>query len=124
MTTTELLAARGLSAGHGKLVVLRSLDLSILSGDLVAIVGPNGSGKTTLLETLGGLLKAIDGRIMFEGRDISRLRAADRRRQGLALVREGSRMFPSLTVEETLQTAAETLLGRGTPIATVVGELL
>ena len=75
----EVLRAEGLKkiygTGAGKVEALRSIDLSIESGEMVAVIGPSGSGKTTLLHALGGIQKPTKGRVLVEGKDIYSLSA-------------------------------------------------
>jgi branched-chain amino acid transport system ATP-binding protein len=95
-----------LDVGYGGMAaVQRGLHLEVPTGTLLGIVGPNGAGKTTLLESLAGLLAVQRGRILFQGQDVTEHGAAKRRRLGIALVREGRRIFPSLSVEENLLVA-------------------
>ena len=82
------------------------MSFDVAEGEIVAVVGANGAGKTTLLSTVAGLITARTGRIAFRGADITRrpthLLAGD----GLALVPEGGRLFPFMTVEENLMLGA------------------
>jgi branched-chain amino acid transport system ATP-binding protein len=75
------------------------------SGETVAVVGPNGAGKTTLLRAIAGAHRPSGGRIAFAGEEITRLSPHRRARLGIALVPEGRRLFPELTVEENLRVA-------------------
>ena len=85
---------------------MRGVSLDVAEGETVALVGANGAGKTTLLRTIAGAHKPAAGRILFDGDDVTRVRAHDRVRLGIALVPEGRRLFPDLTVEENLLVAA------------------
>jgi branched-chain amino acid transport system ATP-binding protein len=102
----SLLSLEGLEARHGLLPAVRGVTLEIAEGETVALVGANGAGKTTLLRTIAGAHKPAAGRIDFDGVDITKVRAHDRLRRGIALVPEGRRLFPDLTVEENLLVAA------------------
>ena len=99
-----LLEVEGLSVRHGQLRALRDLSLRVDAGRVVAVIGANGAGKSTLLETVAGLLPAEHGRILLDGTEVGRLPAHRRLRLGIALVPEGRRLFPSLTVRENLLT--------------------
>ena len=101
-----LLSVQGLEARHGLLPAVRGVSLDVAEGETVALVGANGAGKTTLLRTIAGAHKPAAGRILFDGDDVTRVRAHDRLRRGIALVPEGRRLFPDLTVEENLLVAA------------------
>ena len=97
------LEARGLSAGYGRLSVLRDIDLTVAAGSVTALLGPNGAGKTTLLRTLGGLLALTAGTVQVGGKDSTRATPAQRARHGLCLIPEGRGVFPALTVRENLR---------------------
>ena len=100
--TDPLLEVDGLSAGYGAFQALFGVDLTVAEGETVAVIGANGAGKTTLLRTLAGLVPATGGSVHFAGRDLLGVPAHRRVAAGIALVPEGRRLFPSLTVEENL----------------------
>jgi branched-chain amino acid transport system ATP-binding protein len=100
----SLLEIAGLSVHHGQLAAVIDLDLSVDAGGTVAVIGANGAGKTTLLRTIAGTLRPTSGTIRFDGSDVTRLPTHRRVAAGIALVPEGRRLFPSLTVEENLLT--------------------
>ena len=106
-----LLAIDHLQLRHGLLEAVRDFSLSVGEGETVALVGANGAGKTTLLRAIAGAHRASAGTISFDGGDITHVPAHRRVRMGIALVPEGRRLFPSLTVEENLLVAADG--GRG-----------
>ncbi|HET9170570.1 MAG TPA: ABC transporter ATP-binding protein [Actinospica sp.] len=101
---SALLEVENLSVRHGQLLAVSGLGLSVHAGQVVVVIGANGAGKSTLLETIAGLLHAEHGRVVLDGADVTRLPAHRRLRAGIALVPEGRRLFPSLTVRENLQT--------------------
>ncbi len=101
-----ILAVERLEARHGLLVAVRDVSLSVDEGETLALVGANGAGKTTLLLTIAGAHRPAAGRVLFDGRDVTRVSAHDRVRRGIALVPEGRRLFPDLTVEENLLVAS------------------
>src|SRR5947207_578843 len=82
--------------------VAELVSINVAPGETVAIIGANGAGKSTLLRSIVGLHQPSAGSIRLGGRDISRLPTHARVREGIALVPEGRRLFPSLTVEENL----------------------
>jgi len=100
-----MLEVSGLTAAYGQVTAIRDISLSVDSGGILAVIGANGAGKSTLLKTIAGILPAVSGTIKFDGEDVTRSSAFDRVRRGIALVPEGRRLFPSLTVQENLQTA-------------------
>lgn len=103
MSTGSLLEIRGLHAGYGKLEVLRGIDLTVKTGEIVAILGSNGAGKSTLNRTISGLLHSRTGTIAFEGVAIERKKPSDIVARGLIHVPEGRRIFPNMTVLENLE---------------------
>jgi branched-chain amino acid transport system ATP-binding protein len=100
-----MLRVEHLDARHGLLHAVRDLSLEVERGETVALVGANGAGKTTLLRSIAGAHRPSGGRIAFEGEDVTRVSAFRRVRRGIALVPEGRRLFPQLTVEENLLVA-------------------
>jgi branched-chain amino acid transport system ATP-binding protein len=102
----SLLSIESLDVRHGLLRAVRDVTVQVSVGETLAIVGANGAGKTTLLRALAGAHRPAGGRIVFEGHDITALPAHRRVRAGVALVPEGRRLFPDLTVEENLLVGA------------------
>ena len=100
---TALLDAHALDAGYGDVPVLHDVSLHVGSGEIVAVVGANGAGKTTLLSSLAGLIHPTKGTIRFKGEDIAHVPAQALPGRGFALVPEGGRLFPFMTVEENLE---------------------
>ena len=70
-----MLKIEGLQVSYSGSLALRSIDIEIASGELVAVIGPNGAGKSTLLRTISGLVRKSAGRIVFDGDDVSNTRA-------------------------------------------------
>ena len=103
---SPLLEVRGLTAHHGQLRALDNVSLRVMPGDVYAIIGANGAGKSTLLRTISGLHHPTEGSVLLDGVDVTGLRAEKRLAAGIAMVPEGRRLFPSLTVEENLQVGA------------------
>jgi branched-chain amino acid transport system ATP-binding protein len=100
--STTLLELRGVTAGYGRTIVLREVDMTVAAGSVVALLGPNGAGKTTLLRVASGLMSPAGGEVRLLGEDVSRQRAYQRARGGLCLVPEGRGIFPNLSVRENL----------------------
>jgi branched-chain amino acid transport system ATP-binding protein len=96
-----LLEVSGLSAGYGKIGVLRGIDITVGAGEAVALLGPNGAGKTTLLRAISGLLPRT-GKIRFAGKDMTGTGPRDAVEAGLVHVVEGHRVFTQLTVFDNL----------------------
>jgi branched-chain amino acid transport system ATP-binding protein len=101
----SLLRVEELDSRHGLLQAVRGVSFEVAEGETLALVGANGAGKTTLLRTIAGAHRPAGGRIVFDGADITRLRPYRRVERGIALVPEGRRLFPGLTVEENLLVA-------------------
>ncbi len=99
----SLLSTHGLTAFYRDFQALYGLDLSFEAGETVAIIGANGAGKSTLLKTIAGLLPTAREAVRFDGEPIGGLPAPQILRRGIALVPEGRKLFPSLTVEENLR---------------------
>jgi branched-chain amino acid transport system ATP-binding protein len=97
-----LLAISGLAAGYGATEVLRDIDLAVVPGEIVAILGANGAGKSTLNRTISGVLRSTRGTIHFAGGTIERETPAAIVGRGLIHVPEGRCIFPDLTVRENL----------------------
>ena len=107
-----MLELDGVEVAYGGLKALNGVSVKVGNGDFVSIVGPNGAGKTTLFKAISGIVKPIAGRILFEGRDLLTVEAADRPHLGIAHVPEGRQVFPNLTVLENLEMGAWTEAGR------------
>jgi branched-chain amino acid transport system ATP-binding protein len=97
-----LLATHGLTAFYGDFQALFGVDIALEDSETLAIIGANGAGKTTLMRSIAGVLKNSAEQITFEGRNIGDLGAPDVMAFGIAMVPEGRKLFPSLTVEENL----------------------
>ncbi|MDX6285093.1 MAG: branched-chain amino acid transport system ATP-binding protein [Frankiales bacterium] len=99
------------TAGYGRIEVLRNLSFSVPEGSVCALLGPNGAGKTTTLSTISGLLEARRGRILLDGRSINRLTTYERASRGIILIPEGRGVFPGLSVHDNLDIAAHAARG-------------
>ncbi|HYS96881.1 MAG TPA: ABC transporter ATP-binding protein [Candidatus Dormibacteraeota bacterium] len=109
-----LLQLEALDCRYGLLQAVRGVSFDIAQGETVALIGANGAGKTTLLRAIAGAHRPTAGRVSFGGVDITHLPAHRRVALGMALVPEGRRLFPSLTVEENLRVASSRRRGRWT----------
>ena len=96
----------GITAGYRRLQVLWGIDLSVCARESVVLLGANGAGKTTLLKAIMSLIEIWDGRIGFDGEDITRLRTDQRVRRGITFMSESSG-FPGLSIEENILIGAQ-----------------
>ncbi|MBY6034040.1 ABC transporter ATP-binding protein [Marinobacter daepoensis] len=97
-----MLALEDVHTHYGKIEALHGVSVEVNKGEIVSLIGANGAGKTTLLMTVCGSPKASSGRVILEGRDITNEATSNIMRSGIAIVPEGRRVFPGLTVEENL----------------------
>ena len=105
---TPMLLVEKLGASYGGIRALHEVSLRVERGTMVALVGANGAGKTTLLRTLSGILKAVEGRILIDGQDVTRLPPERRVRLGVSQVPEGRQVFGPMSVEDNLLLGAYT----------------
>jgi len=101
-----LLAVRGVKTYYGNIIALKGVDVEVNAGEIVAMIGANGAGKSTLMMTIFGDPRPREGRILFEGRDITGLDAHEIARLRIAQAPEGRRIFGRMTVLENLQMGA------------------
>jgi branched-chain amino acid transport system ATP-binding protein len=97
-----LLETRALTASYGDFQALFGIDMTLDAGETVAVVGANGAGKTTLMRSIAGALRNGSDQIRFDKEPIGALPAPEVVERGIAMVPEGRRLFPSLSVEENL----------------------
>ncbi len=105
---SALLNVQGLKSGYGVVEVLRGVDLQVMPGELVALLGSNGAGKTTLNHTLSGLVATRAGQVQFDGHDLTGQHSKKVVQHGLIQVPEGRKVFPNLSVHENLELGAFT----------------
>jgi branched-chain amino acid transport system ATP-binding protein len=108
---SALLNIENLSVFYGEFRALFGVDIAVKAGEIVSMIGANGAGKSSLLKAIVGQVGRIEGRIVFDGDDLARHSTPAIVARGVALVPEGRRLFPSLTVEENLTIGQE--IGRG-----------
>jgi branched-chain amino acid transport system ATP-binding protein len=106
MTTAALLDVHGLRSGYLEGTVLHGVDLALVRGRILALLGRNGVGKTTLVMTLMGLLRPTGGVVRLDGDDLTGRRPDEIARAGVGLVPQGRRIWPTLTVHEHLDLAS------------------
>jgi branched-chain amino acid transport system ATP-binding protein len=96
------LEVRQLSVAYGNVVALDDINLSVQAGSIVCVLGANGAGKKSFLKSLVGLVPARSGRITWDGKDITNLKAYEAASRGIAMTPEGRRLFPDLSVYDNL----------------------
>ena len=101
-----LLDIKDLHVSYGGIKAVKGIDIQVNKGEIVTLIGANGAGKSTTLRTIADLLKADQGEIIYKGEDITKLETNDIVSKGIALVPEGRRVFPDLTVLENLKIGA------------------
>ena len=102
----DVLRIEGVTQRFGGLVAVRDVNVALPRGAIVGLIGPNGAGKTTLFNAVSGFFRPSEGRIVFEGKDVTGLAPHVLARNGLVRTFQGARVFPKLSVEEGLRTAA------------------
>jgi len=105
--TEPLLALQGVTTCHGNIAVLHDIDIAVPKGEIVTLIGANGAGKSTLMMTIFGNPRARQGRIVFDGQDITELPTHQIARLGIAQSPEGRRIFSRMTVAENLRLGGE-----------------
>jgi branched-chain amino acid transport system ATP-binding protein len=108
-----LLKVEGLEKRFGGIVALADYDIEIRPGELVGLIGPNGAGKTTVFNLLSGVLKPTDGRIFYDGQDITRLRPDQNAAMGIARTFQNIRLFNELSVIDNVKVAFHMRIGSG-----------
>jgi branched-chain amino acid transport system ATP-binding protein len=98
-----LLTVEGIDLAYGEVPAIRDVSFEVAQGEIVALIGGNGAGKSTTLRGVAGAMLPRRGRILFDGQDVTRLPAHRRTLAGIALVPEGRRVFPALSVRENLE---------------------
>jgi branched-chain amino acid transport system ATP-binding protein len=101
-----LLEVEGLCVNYGHIEAIRDISFSCVEGEVTTLIGANGAGKTTTLKTISGLRKVRDGKIVFDGKDITRLPPYERVKLGISQSPEGRGCFPGMTVRENLDMGA------------------
>src|SRR3954451_8887118 len=106
---TVALRIEGLSVARGARTVVREVSLTIPPGEVTALLGPNGAGKSSLVLAVAGVLRPTAGRVLLGERELTRRRPERIRAAGVAVVPEGRRLLPALTVEDNLRVATFSL---------------
>jgi branched-chain amino acid transport system ATP-binding protein len=110
-----LLEVEGLCVNYGHIEAIRDISFSCAEGEITTLIGANGAGKTTTLKTISGLRKVRDGKVVFDGKDITHLPSYERVKLGISQSPEGRGCFPGMTVRENLDMGAYVRTDRKTP---------
>ncbi|MCR5474507.1 MAG: ABC transporter ATP-binding protein [Lachnospiraceae bacterium] len=102
----QVLKIENLKVSYGGIEAVRGISFDVKAGEIVTLIGANGAGKSSTLRTISGLVKPVDGRVIFEGEDITAKNPTIIVSKGLVMVPEGRRIFPNLTVLENLKVGA------------------
>lgn len=108
-----LLEVRDLHVSYGAIQAVQGVSFEVNEGEVVALIGSNGAGKSTILRTISGLEKAKSGSIRFQDQELTKMKAHNIVRAGIAHVPEGRRIFPGLTVTENLYMGANLQTDKG-----------
>lgn len=101
-----MLKIENLHIHYGGIHALRGVSLDVPDGQIISLIGANGAGKSTTLKAIMSLIPMTDGRVSFDGTDITRMQTRDIVREGVVLCPEGRRVFPDLTIAENLTMGA------------------
>ena len=101
-----MLSAENVKVSYGKIEAVKGVSLDVQKGEIVALLGANGAGKSSLLNAIMGFVKIKEGKVVFEGEDVTRKSVWDRARMGIGIVPEDGRIFRSMTVRENLEMGA------------------
>ena len=107
-----LLEVEDLHVFYGRIEAIKGISFSLNQGEIVTLIGANGAGKTTTMRTIAGVRSVAQGRIVFEGVDISRLAPHERVKMGICQAPEGRGIFPGMTVRENLEMGGYTRRGK------------
>ena len=108
-----LLEVRDLHVSYGAIKAVQGVSFEVNEGEVVALIGSNGAGKSTILRTISGLEKAKSGSILFNNQELTKMKAHNIVKAGIAHVPEGRRIFPGLTVTENLHMGANLQTDKG-----------
>jgi branched-chain amino acid transport system ATP-binding protein len=119
-----MLRIENVTKQFGGLAAVREVSLEIRRGELSGLIGPNGAGKTTLFNVVSGFLAPTRGRIFFDGDDVTSLSPHVLAARGLVRTFQGARVFPKLTIRESLRIASHMPQGRGAPRQPVIADVM
>ena len=106
MQKKKILEIKDLHTYYGSIHALKGINLEVYEGEIVTLIGSNGAGKSTTLGSITGIVPASQGSIIFEGKEISKMKPSDITRLGIGVSPEGREVFSGLSVEDNLQIGA------------------
>ena len=109
--TTPMLEVKDLHVFYGNIHALKGISLEVHEGEIISLIGANGAGKTTTLQTISGIIRSKQGQILYNGEDITKMRAHRILRKGIAQVPEGRQIFANLSVLDNLKLGAFSIKG-------------
>ncbi|WP_446897965.1 ABC transporter ATP-binding protein [Clostridium sp. LBM24168] len=98
-----MLKTENIVSGYDKVMIINNINIDIKNGEIVSIIGRNGVGKSTFMKTIIGLNKIKSGKVIFCGKNVTKVKSYDRASMGMGYVPQGHGIFPGLTVEENLR---------------------
>lgn len=101
-----MLEVRSVFTRYGQIPMLRNVSITLREGEIACLLGSNGGGKTTLIRTILGIVRPVQGSVLFRGERIDNVKTSQIVRRGIGVVPEGRRIFPKMTVEENLRMGA------------------
>jgi len=117
-----MLEAQDLVLGYNNAPVVHGVSFTVADSECVSLVGPNGAGKSTILKAICGLIPIMSGRVLFDGRDITKCAGHEVAELGIAMCPEGRQVFPEMTVMENLMLGGYTR--RKSPLKARIDEML
>ncbi len=108
-----MLELSDITVRYGPFLAVENVSLRVDAGEIVGLVGPNGAGKSSLVKTVGGVVRPVAGRVVFEGKDLGGIPTHERIGLGISVVPEGRGLFANMTVEENLLMGAYRLTSKG-----------
>jgi branched-chain amino acid transport system ATP-binding protein len=114
-----MLELSDITVRYGPFLAVENVSLHVGAGEIVGLVGPNGAGKSSLVKTVGGVVRPVAGRVIFEGKDLGSIPTHQRIGLGISVVPEGRGLFASMSVEENLQMGAYSLANKSQAAANV-----
>ena len=98
-----MITIKDLHSGYGKLEVLKGINMTVKDNELVALIGPNGAGKSTVIKSIFSIADKYSGKIVFDGKDLSKLKTHELLNAGISYVPQGRIIFGNLSIEENLK---------------------